>query len=93
MEVEIKINGLPVTVDVTMAPAEPDVGIMGAYVDDYRIVAIGSRRVRAKENTGWLDRKVTDEHMREMAEKAEQAMQDDYDDYRIESYRSRYDEL
>jgi hypothetical protein len=42
MEVEIKINGLPVTVDVTMAPAEPDVGIMGAYVDDYRIVAIGS---------------------------------------------------
>lgn len=55
-EIDLRIlGGLPVTVEFTVAPAEPDVGIFSAYVDDWWITAINGRPVK---NCAWLDRRI-----------------------------------
>lgn len=90
MEVEIKVDGLPITVDVKLEGPDREVGIMSSYVDDYTITQIGSRMVRKGEKLGWIERKITDKHLWEMAEKAEEAYRESADDYRIEDYRDRY---
>ena len=45
-------GGLPLSVKVQIAPAEPDVGIFHSYVDDWDIVAIGHRPV--KTSPKWI---------------------------------------
>ena len=56
LEADITVlGGLPVTIEYTIAPAEPDVGIMSSYVDDWYIVAINGRSVKKCD---WLDRRI-----------------------------------
>lgn len=38
--------------------AEPDVGIMSDYVDDWHIVEIAGRPLRKKESADWLYRRI-----------------------------------
>lgn len=49
------LGGLPVTIEYTVQGAEPDVGIMSSYVDDWYIVAINGRAVKSCD---WLDRRI-----------------------------------
>jgi hypothetical protein len=83
-ETDIRIlGGLPVTIEYDVQPAEPDVGIMGAYVDDWSIVAINGRPVKKCD---WLHRRIdaTDgETDRIMEALNEAAGEDDgyYEDY------------
>lgn len=46
------LGGLPITVAYTVGRAEPDVGIMSRYVDDWWITHIGRRKV--KNSPEWL---------------------------------------
>lgn len=50
------LGGLPVTVAFDVYPAEPDVGIFGAYVGDVRITHVAGKR---KKNTAWIDTRMT----------------------------------
>lgn len=50
------LGGLPVTVTFDVYPAEPDVGIFGAYVDDVHITHVAGKR---KKNTAWIDKRMT----------------------------------
>lgn len=55
------LGGLPVTVEISIARAEPDVGIFSDYVEDWHIIRVSgkrkhhsfitalTRRIRAKE--------------------------------------------
>lgn len=60
------LGGLLVDVEFTVAPAEPDVGIMSEYVDWYEIVGVNGKR---KKNTDWIANKITpatDEYITDM---------------------------
>ena len=45
------LGGLLVEVDFSVCPAEPDVGIMSEYVENWQIVGINGK---AKKNTDWI---------------------------------------
>lgn len=83
-ETDIRIlGGLPVTIEYDVQPAEPDVGIFSAYVDDWSIVAINGRSVK---KCNWLNKRIDEtpgEHDRIMEELNEAAgdADDYYEDY------------
>ncbi len=53
MQTEIRIlGGLPVTVEFTTCPAEPDVGIMNDYIDEWSIVEVNGKP--CKKSPDWL---------------------------------------
>ncbi len=54
---DVTACGIPVTVKFHVQPAEPDVGIRRAYVDEYEIVAINGRKTTGK-NAKWLYGKI-----------------------------------
>lgn len=83
MRTEVTIlNGLNVTVEFTACRAEPEVGIMSDYAEDWHIVAIAGRELAKNESPDWIykriantkdeDKILTACHMR---------MSDSYDDY------------
>lgn len=77
------IGGLPVTIEYTVQGAEPDVGIMSSYVDEWYITHINGRAVKKCD---WLDRRIaamkgeTDRIIEELNEQASEADYG-YDDY------------
>lgn len=79
------LGGLPVTVEYTVQGAEPDVGIMSSYVDDWCIVAINGRSVKKCD---WLYRRIdaTKGERDKLIEALNEALneaagEDDYYDY------------
>ena len=59
MQTEVTIlGGLTVTVEFTPCSAEPDVGIMSDYVEEWSIVEIAGRPLRKKESADWLYRRI-----------------------------------
>lgn len=61
-EADIRIlGGLPVTVAYSVQPAEPDVGIFSAYVDDWYIVAVNGRVQKTKKGKAfdWIYSRLT----------------------------------
>lgn len=59
MQTNVKVlGGLEITVEFTACSAEPDVGIMSGYVDDWHIVEIAGRALRKKESADWLYRRI-----------------------------------
>lgn len=89
-EAEIRIlGGLPVTIEYDVQGAEPDVGIMSAYVDDWYIVAVNGRYPKSKKAKGfdWLYARIKateGEERRIIDELNEIAAEDDggyYEDY------------
>lgn len=62
-EVEVRIlGGLPVTIEYNVAGAEPDVGIMSAYVDDWYIVAVNGKYAKkgAKNPFAWVEKRIAE---------------------------------
>jgi len=60
-ETELRIlGGLPVAIEYTVAGADPSVGIMSSYVDDWWIVAVNGRYAKkdAKNPFGWVHARV-----------------------------------
>lgn len=89
-EAEIRIlGGLPVTIEYDVQGAEPDVGIMSAYVDDWSIVAVNGRYPKkgAKNPFAWVYKRIEakdGEEKRILEELNEVAAEDDggyYEDY------------
>jgi hypothetical protein len=75
------LGGLPVTIEYTVQGAEPDVGIMSSYVDEWYITAINGRAVKKCD---WLDRRIaaTKGETDRILEELNEADHDDYyDDY------------
>ena len=59
MAIEIEttvLGGLPVTIEGTIQGAEPDVGIMSSYVDEWYITAINGRPVKSAD---WIMRRLS----------------------------------
>ena len=48
------LGGLPITVEFTTAPAEPDVGIFSPYLDDWWITHIANRRLKKPTHADWI---------------------------------------
>lgn len=48
------LGGLEITVEFKACRAEPDVGLMSDYVEDWHIVEIAGRPLRKKESADWL---------------------------------------
>lgn len=58
IEFETKVRGgLTITVEADVAPAEPDVGLFGPYVEDWSITQIAGRPREAR----WLERILTED--------------------------------
>lgn len=76
------LGGLPVTIEYTVAPAEPDVGIPSAYVDEWYVTAINGRTVKKCD---WLYRRMKENgDMSIVEEECNDAASElgyDYDDY------------
>ena len=51
------LGGLPVTIAATFAGADPDVGLMFGYVDEWDIVAVNGRY--CKKPPHWIYKKLT----------------------------------
>lgn len=59
MQTEVTIlGGLSVTIQFSLQAAEPEVGIMNSYVEDWEIVAIAGRKLRKAEKCDWLYRRI-----------------------------------
>lgn len=84
------LGGLEITVEFSMQGAEPDVGIMSAYVEEWYITEIAGRPLRKKESADWLYKRIEakkgeEERILEAcyaaAEDAPNDYEPDYDDY------------
>lgn len=59
MQTEINVlGGLSITVEFSLCRAEPDVGIMYDYVEEWYITEIAGRPLRKKESADWLYRRI-----------------------------------
>ena len=59
MQATVKVmGGLEITVEFTACRAEPDVGIMRDYVEEWDIVEIAGRPLRKKESAAWLYKRI-----------------------------------
>ena len=52
------LGGLEITVEFKACGAEPDVGLMSDYVDDWHIVESTGRPLRKKESADWIYRSI-----------------------------------
>lgn len=60
MQATIKVlGGLEITVEFTACCAEPDVGIMSDYFEDWSICEIASRPLRKKESADWIYKRLS----------------------------------
>ena len=86
MEATVKVmGGLEITVEFTACRAEPDVGIMSDYFEDWSICEIAGRPLRKKESADWIYKRLSkrDETAIEEAICAamDDAKNDCFDDY------------
>ena len=60
MQTTVKVmGGLEITVEFTACRAEPDVGIMSDYFEDWSIVEIACRPLRKKESADWIYKRLS----------------------------------
>jgi hypothetical protein len=52
------LGGLEITVEFKACRAEPDVGIMRDYVEEWSICEIAGRPLRKKESAAWLYKRI-----------------------------------
>ena len=70
LECEVKIlNGLPLNCSFSISPADPDVGIMSAWVDDFRLTDRNGRYA------GWAENKMTDADWSEIEQQCWDSLQ------------------
>lgn len=84
MQADITVlNGLPVTIEFTILAAEPDVGCMSDYLDEWFIVAINGKPCKSAD---WIYKRIEatsgeeDRIIKALFEAAEQEAEA-YDDY------------
>ena len=82
MQAEVKVlGGLSITVEFTPYAAEPDVGIMSDYFENWSIVEIAGRPLRKKESADWLYKRLTKRDEEAINEACYSAMEDARNDY------------
>lgn len=82
MQAEVKVlGGLSITVEFTACAAEPDVGLMSDYFEDWSIVEIAGRTLRKKESAEWLYKRMTKKDEAAIETAIYQAMDDARNDY------------
>lgn len=60
MEATVKVmGGLEITVEFMACGAEPDVGLMSDYFEDWSIVEIAGRPLRKKESADWIYKRLS----------------------------------
>ena len=60
MQTNVKVSGgLEITVEFTACGAEPDVGIMSDYFEDWSICEIAGRPLRKKESAEWIYKRLS----------------------------------
>lgn len=64
------LGGLPVTVEFDVYPAEPDVGIFSAYVENVTITHVAGKR---KKNTDWIEARMTSREHDALTEECNEA--------------------
>lgn len=89
MEFETTIlGGLPVLVKFTMCPAEPDVGILSEYVDEYELCSVKT----GKPLGDWAQRRLEETKGEDkLLAECRQAAQDARDDAAIQRAEDRAD--
>lgn len=87
MQTEITVlGGLPVTVEFNILTAEPDVGIMSDYIDEWSITEVASKP--SKKSLDWLYKLIGDVEGEEdrIVEACFNAVQDAREEYEIERF-------
>jgi len=81
------LGGLEITVEFKACRAEPDVGLMSDYFEDWSICEIAGRPLRKKESADWLYRRIDsrkgeeDRILQACYDAMEDARNDYFDDY------------
>lgn len=82
MQAEVKVlGGLSITVEFTACRAEPDVGLMSDYFEDWHIVEIAGRPLRKKESADWICNRLTKRDEEAINDACYKAMDDAKYDY------------
>lgn len=77
MQTTVKVmGGLEITVEFTACRAEPDVGIMSDYFEDWSIVEIAGRPLRKKESADWIYKRLSKRDNEAIEEAIYKAMDD-----------------
>lgn len=83
MQATVKVlGGLEITVEFTACSAEPDVGLMSDYFEDWSIIEIVGRPLRKKESAEWIYKRL----LKRDNEAIEQSMYSAMDDARNDYY-------
>ena len=89
MQTNVKVlGGLEITVEFTACSAEPDVGIMSDYFEDWSIVEIAGRPLRKKESADWIYKRLSKRDSSRIEEAICAAMDDATGKVRTNLYRS-----
>ena len=75
------LGGLEITVEFHVQPAEPDVGIMSDYFEDWSICEIASRPLRKKESAEWIYKRLSKRDNEAIEEAMYSAMEGARNDY------------
>ena len=82
MEATVKVmGGLEITVEFTACGAEPDVGIMSDYFEDWSICEIAGRPLRKKESADWIYKRLSKRDNEAIEQAMHSAMDDARNDY------------
>ena len=82
MQATVKVmGGLEITVEFTACRAEPDVGLMSDYFEDWSIVEIAGRPLRKKESADWIYKRLSKRDESAIEEAICAAMDDAKNDY------------
>lgn len=82
MQTTVKVlGGLEITVKFTACAAEPDVGLMSDYFEDWSIVEIVGRPLRKKESADWIYKRLSKRDNQAIEEAIYKAMDDARNDY------------
>ena len=82
MQTTVKVlGGLEITVEFTACRAEPDVGLMSDYFEDWSIVEIVGRPLRKKESADWIYKRLSKRDETAIEEAIYAAMYDAKNDY------------
>ena len=82
MQTNVKVlGGLEITVEFTACSAEPDVGIMSDYFEDWSICEIAGRPLRKKESAEWIYKRLSKRDETAIEEAICAAMDDAKNDY------------
>ena len=82
MQTTVKVlGGLEITVEFTACAAEPDVGLMSDYFEDWSIIEIVGRPLRKKESADWIYKRLSKRDNQAIEEAIYKTMDDAKYDY------------